>query len=231
MVAGPNGSGKTTLLKKLSGKFNLHYFLNPDAIEAKLAEEGELRFSTWGLKVEEEILRTFLRRDPRSQQKSLGGVVVQDNILKVDRKDLGGYLVAVLCDFMRHQWLSLGESFTFETVMSHLDKVEFLYKAEQKGYRTYVYYVCTESPFINRDRVAARVRQSGHDVPVEKIVSRYERSLKLLYTAIRQSHRAYLFDNSAEEHLHIAEFENGKLVWVDQNPPGWFVTHVLDKPL
>ena len=50
-------------------------------------------------------------------------------------------------------------------------------------------------------------------------------------SAIKNTNRAYLFDNSTQEHLFIAEFEEGKLLWVDQNPPTWFVKHVLDKHL
>jgi len=229
MVAGPNGSGKTTLLDRLREKCNLHRSLNPDDIEAELKQVGELHFSTWGLQVEQGPLRAFLRRHPLKLRGLQSGVVVRNNILKVDRKDLDGYLAAALCDFVRRQWLLHGESFTFETVMSHPDKVEFLHKAQRRGYRTYLYYVCTTNPLINCDRVAVRVGQGGHDVPEERIIKRYKKSLSQLLSAIRQSNRAYLFDNSEKEHLLIAEFKDGKLVWVDQDPPGWFVTHVLNK--
>jgi predicted ABC-type ATPase len=73
------------------------------------------------------------------------------------------------------------------------------------------------------------VLQGGHDVPEEKIDARYQRSLALLPDAIRQSSRAYLFDNSGDAHRLIAEFDGGRLVSVSESLPGWFVgTHLLD---
>jgi len=38
--------------------------------------------------------------------------------------------------------------------------------ARSQGYRTYLYYVCTDGARINR--VAVRVKQGGHPVPEEK---------------------------------------------------------------
>jgi predicted ABC-type ATPase len=49
------------------------------------------------------------------------------------------------------------ESFTFETVMSHPDRVEALEGAQSRGYRTYLYFVCTDNIDINAGRIAARV--------------------------------------------------------------------------
>jgi predicted ABC-type ATPase len=74
---------------------------------------------------------------------------------------------------------------------------------------------------INEERVAARVLKGGHNVPADKIVSRYERSLSHLAKAISRSNRAYLFDNSEKSHRLVAEFEEGKLISVSDKPPGW----------
>jgi predicted ABC-type ATPase len=153
---------------------------------------------------------------------------VTDEVLTVEQTVSGGYFAAVLCDFIRQRWLAQGETFTFETVMSSRDKVGLLERANAAGYRTYLYYVCTESPLVNRERIAVRVEQGGHDVPAEKIVSRYVRSLAHLPGAIRQSSRAFLFDNSARDHRLVAEFENGKAVILDRDLPAWFVTNVLN---
>ena len=61
--------------------------------------------------------------------------------------------------------------------MSDPGKVEVLRQAKGLGFRTYLYYVATDAPEINVSRVSLRVSQGGHDVPVDKIVSRYHRSL------------------------------------------------------
>lgn len=132
---------------------------------------------------------------------------------------------------MRRQWLGARESFTFETVMSSSDKVQLFEKAIMAGYRTYLYYVCTESSGISRQRVESRVQQGGHTVPEEKIATRYDRSLKLLPEAINLSSRAYIFDNSGESHRFIAEYEQGVLKNAAADLPGWFVRSVLASQL
>lgn len=114
--------------------------------------------------------------------------------------------------------------------MSSADKFHFFQSAQQGGYRTYLYYVATEDPEINISRVQIRHALGGHDVPVEKIRTRYQRSLDLLVEAIRYSNRAYLFDNSGSNLVHIAEF-NCSDIWdaKTHHTPAWFKQNVLDK--
>ena len=53
-------------------------------------------------------------------------------------------------------------------------------QAVAAGYKVYLYFISTESPEINKFRVEARKAKKGHDVPEDKIVSRYYGSLDLL---------------------------------------------------
>jgi predicted ABC-type ATPase len=110
--------------------------------------------------------------------------------------------------------------------------VALLEKARSLGYRTYLYFIATEDPQINIARVKSRVQLGGHDVPADKIVSRYARSLDLLLPAIRQSSRAYLFDNSRHggEHLWVAEITDGRDLETKCSPvPQWFQRAIWDK--
>ena len=77
-------------------------------------------------------------------------------------------------------------SFTYETVMSHISKVELLNYAKLKGFRTYLYYIATDDPEINISRVKNRVNLGGHNVPENLIIDRYHRSLDLLINANRR---------------------------------------------
>ena len=77
------------------------------------------------------------------------------------------------------------------------------------------------------ERVALRVSQGGHEVPPEKITSRYDRSLRQLSKAIQLSHRAHLFDNSGKMHRLIAEYEGGKLIQASNDLPGWFGKYAI----
>lgn len=81
-------------------------------------------------------------------------------------------------------------------------------------------------------RVKSRVLSDGHDVPEDKIVSRYARSLDLLLDAVRHTSRAYLFDNSRQggEHLWVAEITDGCELELKCDPmPTWFRNAVWDK--
>ena len=113
--------------------------------------------------------------------------------------------------------------------MSGIDKIQLLQTAQGQGYRTYLYYVCTNAPEINLERVAFRVGQGGHHVPPDKIASRYRTSLAHLPQAIRWSNRAYLFDNSGSDLRFIAEFAEQKLLRVSESAPEWFIASSLSK--
>jgi len=99
-------------------------------------------------------------------------------------------------DRMRSVCLAAGEDFSFETVMSHPSKTEFMLAARESGYFLTLYFVCTSDPAINLSRVRSRAELGGHDVPADRVVARYKRTLELLPHAIKIAHRTVLFDNS-----------------------------------
>jgi predicted ABC-type ATPase len=101
---------------------------------------------------------------------------------------------STLLDFLTKQ------TFTFETVMSGADKLDLFREAQAHGYRTHLYFICTDRPIINRERVAGRMIMGGRDIPADKIDARYERSLRNFAPAVRICSRSYLFDNSGMEH-------------------------------
>jgi hypothetical protein len=70
-------------------------------------------------------------------------------------------------------------------------------RAVDAGYDVTVYFVCTSDPEINVRRVENRVSMGGHDVPRERIVARYWRTLDLLCHAALVARHTVLFDNSA----------------------------------
>jgi predicted ABC-type ATPase len=95
----------------------------------------------------------------------------------------------------REALLAQGAGIAFETVFSGADKVDFMVRARRAGYFVRVFFVGTRDPRIN----AARVIQGGHTVPIEKIISRYSRSMANLTAAIRLADRVYVYDNSVDD--------------------------------
>ena len=233
MFAGPNGSGKSTLKDELLPHW-LGIYVNADDIEAEIHAHGCLHLSPLGVATTEAELLAFLASSTLLKQAGLADSSQQIR-LQGDRVDFGpvavnSYYASVLVDFIRHDLLRRKVSFTFETVMSARAKVEFLCKAREQGFRTYLYYVATEDPEINVSRVAHRVSMGKHDVPRDKIIHRYYRSLDLLPDAVFCSDRAYVFDNSGNERVWIAEITDGCELEIKTDlMPYWFKTALLDK--
>ncbi len=111
----------------------------------------------------------------------------------------------------------------FETVFSHESKLEFLIDAKNAGYFIRLFFVGTESPEINIRRVKGRVSKGGHDVPIEKIRSRYAKSLANLIPGIEIADRAYVLDNSVdlEEAVLFARTRDGLLKKTYGTIPDW----------
>ena len=98
----------------------------------------------------------------------------------------------------RYECLNNGTDFVFETVFSSAEKMEFVQKAKDAGFFIRIFYVCTESPLININRIAQRYLNGGHEVPISKTISRYYSSLENISKAIKIADRVYLYDNSVE---------------------------------
>ena len=142
---------------------------------------------------------------------------------------VNSYLASVTADLVRRSLLAARASFTFETVMSSPDKVAFLGEAQDAGYRAYLYDVSADDPAINVSRVEAWVAEGGHDVPTDKIISRYGRSMGLLLDALERTDRAYLFDNSGTGAVWLADVTGGTEIVVRvPGVPEWFRTYVGD---
>lgn len=99
---------------------------------------------------------------------------------------------------IRKQCIADGASLAFETVLSAPDKVEFIRQAKNAGYFVRLFFVGTDDPSINAKRVAMRVMEGGHDVPIQKIISRYTKSLSNGSVATQLADRTYIYDNSVE---------------------------------
>ena len=102
------------------------------------------------------------------------------------------------CEEWREQLLREHKDFIFETVLSSDGKVDFLKRAKEEGYFIRMFFICTESPTINAARIANRVMEGGHDVPIQKIISRYEKAIVNAVKVMRFADRVYFYDNSVD---------------------------------
>ena len=116
-----------------------------------------------------------------------------------DWNDVEAVLHAVeYCETWREQLLAERKDFIFETVLSSDGKVDFLRRAKEAGYFIRMFFICTESPTINAARIANRVMEGGHDVPIQKIISRYQKAIINAIKVAGFADRAYFYDNSID---------------------------------
>ena len=233
MFAGPNGSGKSSL-KAVIDRNLLGVYINPDEIEAEIRQFDFLNFDRFGIETSESEIRQFFHESTLLKKADLldeaEGLRFNDQRLNFFAVEINSYFASVCADFIRQKLILARQSFTFETVMSSPDKVLLLEQSRQIGYRNYLYFVATNNPNINIARVKQRVQNGGHDVPTNKIIARYARSLDLLWPAIQATDRAYIFDNSGSEFLWLAEITGAAQIEIKSDKlPTWFQKYVLNK--
>jgi predicted ABC-type ATPase len=234
VFAGPNGSGKTTIFKELlADKANLGVYVNADDIQAELEIDKQLNFDTYQLSVTNEQIQNFFMGSKfspvkRNELDLWEKVHVSDNVFRVN-SFVDSYLAADLAEFIRQMLLENDISFTYETVMSHPGKVDFLKLAQSKGYRVYLYFIATVDPAININRVQVRVKQHGHGVDSATIEKRYYKSLGNLRSAVKWTNRTFIFDNSQERAKFIAEITDGNQVKLNrpEDLTAWSVKYLF----
>jgi len=99
-------------------------------------------------------------------------------------------------EMLRESLISTRKDFTFETVLSTKRNIVLLEKAKKSGYHIESVFVLTADVELNISRVKARVLQGGHDVPEDKIRSRYNKSLQMIKRLIELSDEFILVDNT-----------------------------------
>jgi predicted ABC-type ATPase len=138
---------------------------------------------------------------------------------------LGPYAAAQVADRLRRELVAQRESFVFETVFSDPadDKLAFLQEAARAGYTVVLCFIGISGPEVSEERVAMRVSQGGHDVPPEKLVARYPRTLANLRAGIRNLPHVWVFDNDDLRNPFrlAAVFEAGRAARLAHPLPKW----------
>jgi predicted ABC-type ATPase len=129
-------------------------------------------------------------------------------------------------DGMRAHMIEDGVGFITETVFSdpYGSKLEMIRSAVEAGYDVVLVYIGLASPELSGRRVDQRVERGGHDVPRDRLASRYERSLANLKEAITFVPVVKLYDNSLadEPFRQVATFQNGAITTrMKGRLPGW----------
>ena len=138
---------------------------------------------------------------------------------------LDPYAAAEMADSLRRELIKQRESFVFETVFSDPvgDKIAFLKEAAEAGYTVVLCFIGISGPEVSEQRVAMRVSQGGHDVPTEKLETRYPRILTNLSAALRELPHVWVFDNDdlRTPFRLVAVYEGGHSIQLHKPIPRW----------
>lgn len=244
VFAGPNGSGKSTIIKSVENytihdkKLDFGTYVNADDIVVAL-QANAFTFANYKVKVsnhelQQVALASGLINDSFSAVEFNSAFELSSQKVLLKKKEKAEEMGQILADFLRKKLLAENKKFSFETVFSHPSKLSIMEEAKAKGYKVYLYFVSTSSPEINKERVKLRVLENGHDVPPDKIASRYFRSLDLMFDAAQLCHQAFFFDNSQDRPQLFTNFKmvEGKKEWKkirQKDAPDWFIKYYARK--
>ena len=103
-------------------------------------------------------------------------------------------------DARRSELLQQKQSFVSETVFSHESKIALIDEAKRHGFQVLLFVVGLDDPTRLLARVAQRVKEGGHNVPADRILARYPRTLANLKPAVRKASAAFLYDSNEDLH-------------------------------
>ncbi len=139
--------------------------------------------------------------------------------------DISAYAAAEIANSLRCELVRQRESFVFETVFSDPagEKLAFLTDAVASGYNVVLCFIGIAGVETSEERVAMRVSQGGHDVPSNKLATRFPRTIANLTRAIQTLPNVLIFDNNdlATPYRKIAEFRQGRAELVAEPVPPW----------
>ena len=120
-------------------------------------------------------------------------------IINPNNPESVSYKAASLVDKIREKFLYQGITFCFETVFSHVSKIDFVAKAKANNYEIILIYIHLDTLELNEARVYQRVTEGGHNVPVAKIHSRIPRTIKNIAKTLPLVNEARLLNNSSRD--------------------------------
>lgn len=123
---------------------------------------------------------------------------------------------AQLATTQRESCIENKDNLIFETVFSSQEKIDFLIRAKEMGYFIRLFFIGTDSPTINASRVAKRVLENGHDVPISKIITRYYKSIANCVVVSSLVDRLYIYDNSVNDRSATLLFRSSNGVLTKQ---------------
>jgi predicted ABC-type ATPase len=210
VLAGHNGSGKSTLwYDRLADKLQLP-LINADRLTASIlppVEHGTGQLPLWAQRMRDDDLRWQ--------------ILSQESVRAI-----------------RSLVMTQRMSFAYETVFSHwkplpgggfASKADEIRALQRAGYFVVLLFVGLTSPDISILRVHTRKQQGGHDVPREKLISRFPRTQTAVGYAAPLADMTLMFDNSRTpgKAFALVRAQRKRTVVFDARDPRYKIDHEL----
>ena len=139
--------------------------------------------------------------------------------------NLDAYAAVKVATSLREELVRQRESFIFETVFSDPagEKLAFFQDAAAIGFTVVLFFIGISNPDISNERVVFRRLKGGHDVPTDKLITRFPRTLENLRRSIRELPFVLVYDNDDlnDPYRQVAVFEAGHAVELADDLPAW----------
>ena len=122
---------------------------------------------------------------------------------------------AIKAEHLRELAVANKISFTFETVLSTERNLNLLKRAKQNGFFVRCFYILTANVNVNIARVKSRVANGGHNVPEDKIRSRFTKALALIPALINVCDVMHIYDNTKSLHRIFKKRKEQFFFWED----------------
>lgn len=110
--------------------------------------------------------------------------------------------------------------FNYETTLSGKGIFKKVEDARKQGFKIELIYISIDKE-TSKERINNRTLKGGHNIPLEDIERRYEKSIENFKSNLDKFDTIYFYENQKEKHNLIFAIENNQVMFKNKNIPEW----------
>ncbi len=120
------------------------------------------------------------------------------------------------------EYITSQVDFSRESTLSGHEILRSIERAKEAGFETNLIFIGLNSVELSIHRVATRVASGGHNVPMDSVRRRYEKSIRNAAKACRLVDNVIFFDNSSDKGYYpLAKVISGRIIWLSCERRDW----------
>lgn len=117
--------------------------------------------------------------------------------------------------------LEASDTFAIETTLATRSYVGLVKRAQEKGYSVSLIYIWLTTPELALQRVAARVRKGGHNIPSDVVQRRYFKGIRNLFHLFIPICDNWIIADNSQEYLEPIARKGGEFDNIIENNDLW----------